>query len=168
MITDATISPDGRYRYDLTRRWADGPLAAWIGLNPSTADETEDDPTIRRILRFTRDWLPEFGGIVMLNLFAMRSTRPVHLTEADDPVGRANELTIRAWLNSTPVEAVVLAWGAWYARPAVIKAMADKRPPDVRRIAHQAGHKPLVLGYTAEGAPKHPLYVKADTPLINA
>jgi hypothetical protein len=82
----AVLSECGRYRYVLTRTW-DHDLAAcaFIGLNPSTADAHEDDPTIRRCIRFARDW--GHGGLIMLNLFAWRSTDPRGLLDAIFPVG---------------------------------------------------------------------------------
>lgn len=70
----ATISECGRYRYRLTRRFADGPCATFVMLNPSTADETIDDPTIRRCRNFAiREGC---GGLVVVNLFAYRATDP--------------------------------------------------------------------------------------------
>lgn len=71
----ARFSPDRVYRYDLVRDWdTRQQVVAFIGLNPSTADESEDDPTIRRCIRYARDW--GYGGIVMLNAFAFRATDP--------------------------------------------------------------------------------------------
>lgn len=70
----AEFSPDRRYRYILTRRWSPAPMLGCIGLNPSTADELQDDPTVRRWMGFARR--DGFGGIVVGNLFAFRATNP--------------------------------------------------------------------------------------------
>jgi len=100
---DARFSPCSTWRYSLTRKWNALPLLGFIGLNPSTADETEDDPTIRRCIGFARDW--GFGGIVMLNLFAYRSTDPRQLRELAKSTKAAAEevrlLKTRLWANST-------------------------------------------------------------------
>lgn len=84
--SDARLSPCGLYRYTLTRTWdATKPRACWIGLNPSTADASEDDPTIRRMCGFADAW--KCGGIIVVNLFALRATDPKELRRVKDPVG---------------------------------------------------------------------------------
>ena len=86
----AVFSPCRTYRYALSRVWAaDKPYALFIGLNPSTADETLDDPTIRRCIDFAKRW--GYGGLVMANLFAYRATNPSEMKAATDPVGVAND-----------------------------------------------------------------------------
>jgi len=71
----ASISRDGRYRYALRRVWDPrNPSVLFIGLNPSTADHQQDDPTIRRCIRFARDW--GFGELIAANLFAFRTKSP--------------------------------------------------------------------------------------------
>ena len=74
MERGADISPCGRYRYSLWRKWGPGATCMFVGLNPSTADETADDPTIRRCMAFARDW--GYGALCMANLFAYRATDP--------------------------------------------------------------------------------------------
>ena len=79
----AVFSPCRTYRYALSRVWAaDKPYALFIGLNPSTADETLDDPTIRRCIDFAKRW--GYGGLVMANLFAYRATEPSEMKAATD------------------------------------------------------------------------------------
>lgn len=74
----AEFSGCGRYRYSLRRRWADGgPPACWIMLNPSTADAEKDAPTIRRCIGFSKAW--GHNALVVVNLFALRSTDPTAL-----------------------------------------------------------------------------------------
>ncbi|MCU7816788.1 MAG: DUF1643 domain-containing protein [Candidatus Thiodiazotropha sp. (ex Rostrolucina anterorostrata)] len=82
----AVLSPDRDYRYSLWRIWQpDDPYALFIGLNPSTADEYENDPTIRRCIRFAKDW--GFGGLYMANLFAIRATKPKIMKAHHAPIG---------------------------------------------------------------------------------
>ncbi len=99
----AYLSEDRRYRYSLTRLIADpqygclgederGGTVTFVGLNPSTADETTDDPTIRRCIRFAREW--GFDRLKMVNLFAYRATDPRDLWAADAPIGPENDCTI--------------------------------------------------------------------------
>lgn len=104
---DAFLSPCRTYRWWLRRYWSTAPLLAIVGLNPSTADATKDDPTIRRCVGFARSW--GHGGIVMLNLFAFRSTDPIALLNAGDPVGPLNDGYLA---QHTSERRVLCAWGA--------------------------------------------------------
>jgi hypothetical protein len=161
LITDATVSADGRYRYRLRRCWGPGTLLPFVMLNPSTADARADDPTIRRCVGFAR--AHGFDGVTVVNLFAYRATKPADLWAAAadgvDIVGSGNDDLLldvfdHAARRGTPV---VAAWGAGApaARAADVAAYAATWSADV--LHH--------LGLTATGAPRHPLYVKADTPL---
>ena len=149
----AVISPDGLYRYRLSRSW-DGtklPLV-WIMLNPSTADATEDDPTIRRCMSFAKR--EGAGGIEVLNLFAYRATNPKELEDAADPVGPDNDEWIREVLH--PHSRCVCGWGAFpkaWGRAATVLDLAR-------------GINFLCLGRTAMGHPLHPLYIASDTPFV--
>ena len=149
-LCGAIFSPCMHYRYLLWRRWdGSGPEIAWIGLNPSTADEAKDDPTIRRILDFSRRW--GYSGMRMLNLFAFRATHPEVMMAAIDPVGPENDEVIAA--NAHDVKAVIAAWGnlgAYHGRSLV----AAKLVPPM---------KLKCLKLTEQGQPWHPLYVKKTT-----
>src|ERR1700755_2395175 len=104
----AHISSCGRYRYMLERVWSEGNNSLLIvGLNPSTADALLDDPTIRRCVGFAKGL--GYGGLLMGNLFAARSTSPSALTGFEDPVGPEND----AWLLKLQhrAHATVAAWG---------------------------------------------------------
>lgn len=148
----AEFSPCRTYRYRLWRVWDEnGPTLNVIGLNPSTADETHDDPTIRRCIRFAQNW--GYGALVMTNLFAYRSTDPNGLLTVADPIGPENDRTLEYQACSgTPL-------AAWGAHP-----MARARGAEViKRLSYLEIE---CLGTTKDGYPRHPLYVRADTPPV--
>lgn len=145
----AVFSPCRTWRYTLEREVA--PLTGhgtcvFIGLNPSTADEVEDDPTIRRCIRFTRDW--GYAKYVMLNLFGIRSTDPLGIADAADPVGPDNDEWIRRTIADADI--VIAAWGAFPTN-----GRAEQVLPMIPL--------PFCLGVTSNGSPRHPLYVPAAT-----
>lgn len=143
MEKTATISECGLYRYDLTRRWADGGTScAFIGLNPSTADAEIDDPTIRRCIGFAKQW--GHNRLVMLNAYAYRATQPKDMQKAADPVGPLNDEYLLAWLNSCKV--AIAAWGV-HIEPARQRHIVDLFP------------WLSVLRLTKDGFPGHPLYL---------
>lgn len=149
--TDATFSPCRTWRYMLTRCWATHlPILAVIGLNPSTADETRDDPTIRRIRGFAELW--GYGGLHMLNLFALRSTDPRGLRAVADPVGPENDAVI---VYGTAVGDVLCCWGT--------HGFYMGRDQSVLRLLRPFSRRLLHLGLTKDGHPKHPLYLRGDT-----
>ena len=155
----ASFSACGTYRYDLTRHWGDDPMVVWVLLNPSTADAERDDPTIRRCIGFAKQW--GHGGLVVLNLFALRSTDPKALYHHPDPVGPDNDATITRWLDRDDVRRVVVAWGAHGALHDRYRAFAELALA-TRRIALRRAQ---CLGRTQKGQPRHPLYLAADTEL---
>ena len=125
----AVISKCGAYRYSLTRKWSDAPLLSFVMLNPSTADAKEDDPTIRRCIGFARR--EGAGGLIVANLYALRSPSPEALWSARDPIGPENLQTL-AGLAAQAVDQsfpIVCAWGA-HAR----KRSNRRRAADVSRI----------------------------------
>lgn len=146
----AYLSEDRVYRYSLTRDVA--PLTGegtvtFIGLNPSTADETQDDPTIRRCIDFARRW--GFARLKMLNLYAYRATDPNDLFAfAGDIVGPENDCTIAKVVGGSDL--VVCAWGS-HAH--------DSRSGQVLRLVAA----PHALGLNDNGSPRHPLYLRSDT-----
>jgi hypothetical protein len=150
----ATISDDGVYRYDLTRKWAPGSFAMFVMLNPSTADAERDDPTIRRCMGFARSM--GMGGIVVCNLFAYRATRPSDLGIAPDPIiGPENDDTIDRWARDERVRWVIAAWGA--------HSYASRRGDEVASLICMHRGTVFCLGRTQQGYPRHPLYVPKDT-----
>lgn len=144
----ANFSTDRLYRYQLWRIWDETKRPAlFIGLNPSTADENIDDPTIRRCIDFARQW--GNGGLIMTNLFAYRSTDPKELRCIADPVGQDND----DWLVASHKKAgiTVLAWGnggTYLNRGAIVTSML----PGATR-----------LKITKQGQPQHPLYLPKTT-----
>lgn len=148
--SDASFSTDMRYRYTLHRIWqSEKPLIMFIGLNPSTAGATEDDPTINRLKNFAFDH--GYGGFYMVNLFAFRATEPTDMFNADDPVGDLNDAAILAVANI--VKDVAFCWG--------VNGYYKDRDMDMMPVFKNA----LCFGETINGYPKHPLYLHSDTKL---
>lgn len=151
MRRSATFDATGRYRYRLTRVWdTTRRRVTFVLLNPSTADENQDDPTIRRCMGFARAW--GYGGVQVLNLFAWRATRPRDLFCAADPVGPENARHLRAAARAGGP--VVVAWGAhgaWRGQDRAVLALLRARRCN-----------PLCLGVTRNGQPRHVLYVRRD------
>lgn len=148
----AIISECEKYRYFLSRSWiGHGKKICFIGLNPSTADASFDDPTIRRCVDFSK----RFDGshLLMVNIFAYRSTNPKFLEDIDDPFGEKNSYWIDYALSEADI--IISAWGnnklaATHARAIV--------PEKFHQILN-------CLDYNKNNSPKHPLYVKKDTEL---
>lgn len=148
MLRTATFSTCRKFRYSLTRVWnSDRPKVLFVGLNPSTADENVDDPTVRRCIGFARKW--KYGGLILVNLFAYRSTDPSGLFEADDPIGPQNDRSILE--RSKSVDRIVVAWGT--------KGYFQNRAEQVLQLLPNAS----CLGVTKDGHPKHPLYLATTT-----
>lgn len=144
----AALSPDGMYRYELTRKWAcRGDVVTFVMLNPSTADAMKDDPTIRRCIGFARR--EGFSGLCVVNLYAFRATNPRELEHQLDPVGPWNEDYVNNAI--TAGQAVVAAWGA--------------HPMAARGNWKWLRGTPRPV-YTLGQKPNHPLYLPADTPLV--
>ena len=152
MERDATFSESGTYRYTLYRRWKLGPLVMWLMLNPSTADANIEDPTIRRCIRFSQEW--GYGGLLVGNLYALRSTDPKALKSYPDPVGARNDFELVGMAE----DADLMIVGAWGANGNVM----SNRVLHVQNLLprmHCLGldNQPFV---TKEGHPRHPLYVQ--------
>jgi hypothetical protein len=154
VAADAVFDPARTYRYRLTRIWgSSGTHATWIMLNPSTADALASDATIRRCIGFTKAW--GLDGLIVVNLFALRATRPRRLQRVADPVGPDNDRWISGAIQ--PWSVVVAAWGA--------HKIATGRAEAVLRIVAGRASGVGCLGTTRDGHPRHPLYVPASTRL---
>lgn len=160
-MSAAVLSADGLYRYRLTRTldtYRDQASVLFVMLNPSTADATTDDPTIRRCVGFAhRDG---FARLEVVNLHAYRATRPRDLHDAAaagiDPHGPHNDrhLIDAASRHTGGPHRIVVAWGA-QARPAAVDRFTNLLNPNV---------KLWCLGTTKTGQPRHPLMLRTDTP----
>ena len=147
METKAEISDCCEYRYALWRKWAEGPQVLFVMLNPSTADENADDPTIRKCIALAKSW--GFGSLAVGNLFAFRTPSPVVLKQSPLPVGDANNEWLRRLQSTTAL--TVAAWGnhgTFQGRNGVVRSMLAN---------------PHVLGLTKLGEPRHPLYMLSAT-----
>lgn len=153
MKRETIFSPDRVYRYTLWREWDEllnQSYCMFIGLNPSTADEVNDDPTIRRCIQFAKDW--GYGAMCMTNAFAFRETNPKLMMKHPAPVGPDNDL----WLSKIAQDAgvVVAAWGCDGAH--------KERDKQVRALIPQL----KCLKTTKGGHPNHPLYLPKNlTPI---
>lgn len=144
--SDAVFSSCRKHRYSLWRTWDRKlPKVLFIGLNPSTADEIQDDPTIRRCIRYARDW--GYGGYIMGNIFAYRSTDPAKLKIVKDPIGKKNNY----WLKKlySEAEITIAAWGN--------HGDYLNRGEDVANLFKTL----YCLKKTKSGQPSHPLYLPA-------
>lgn len=154
----AHISDCGLYRYRLSRSWGPQQTLSFVMLNPSTADASIDDPTIRRCMGFARR--EGAGGIVVVNLYALRATDPAELRKTKDPFGPDNRANIKA-IGLEAVAAcmpVVCAWGmGGWVKSADMATI---------HLLQSTGAKLVCLGKTKGGHPKHPLYIKGDQPLV--
>lgn len=151
---DAVLSDCGKYRYLLRRTWDHSkPRALLIMLNPSTADASTDDATIRSCVRLLRG--SGYGSMEVVNVFGWRATNPNDLAKQPDPIGPDNHRSIEAAVLRCDV--AICAWGAY--PPA---AQYASEPLNIVR-----SHRPAAycFGKTKSGAPKHPLYIKSGTPL---
>ena len=138
----------GPYRYLLSRRWDDGAGALFVMLNPSTADDLRDDPTIRRCVGFARRW--RAPAVEVVNLYALRATDPRDLFAHPAPIGPDNDRTIADAAARAAV--IVVAWGVHGARD---------RERTARVIELLGARDVSCLGVTGGGDPRHPLYLSS-------
>lgn len=153
----AEFSPCRRWRWTLTRVWdPTKPVIAFVGLNPSIADETQLDNTTKKCVKWAKR--DGFGKFVMLNLYGIVSTDPAGLKAVEDPVGRDNDFWIRATFRQA--KAVVFCWGA------TLNQFTADRIAAVEAMAREAGLVPLCPGHTKAGFPLHPCRLANATKLI--
>jgi hypothetical protein len=144
----AVYSPCERYRYELTRIWRqDGAKALFVMLNPSTATEVQNDPSVERCERRARTL--GFGAFRVCNIFAWRETDPRKMRAQPEPVGPGNDAAIAAGCHWA--ETIVCAWGSHGTHLG--------RGPEVERLMRSTGRDLHHLGLTKAGHPKHPLYI---------
>ena len=160
--SDAAFSSDCHYRWWLRRHWTDGGgCLLFLGLNPSRADAARDDPTLRRLLGFARDW--GYNELVVLNLFARVSASPAVLKRVQDPVGAENDSVLKRWFMAWSLDPGIDLWCGWggngdhQGRHRVVQAHLEALLPRRRRSAPDVP-EPFSLGLTRSGQPRHPLY----------
>ena len=148
---NATFSDCRKYRYALSRTWnGKKKTILFIGLNPSTANEKIDDPTIRRCINYAQNW--GYGSLLMVNLFAYRATLPSELKNVKNPIGNDNDLHIIEL--SKKADIAVAAWGN--------EGTLLNRDKEVKKILPNL----MCLKINKSGQPSHPLYQKKDLKLI--
>ncbi|MDB6017709.1 MAG: hypothetical protein JWR19_2198 [Pedosphaera sp.] len=147
------FSPDRKHRYTLWREFDlfSSKFVMFIGLNPSTADETQDDNTITRCIGFAQSW--GYGAICMTNLFAFRATLPPDMRAAPDPIGPDN----MKWINAVAGEAdlIIAAWG--------IDGTFKNQSRELLKASIEWKKPIYCLAINKGGTPKHPLYVLGST-----
>jgi hypothetical protein len=151
------ISACGRYRYTLERSWANSPrYVLWIMLNPSTADGTTNDATIRRCLRYAKDW--GFTGILVGNLYAFRATQPSELFTERAPIGPENDDALLEL--ATRSQLIVCAWGQRGPHP-------SRRWHVLRDLGVARERQVHALRINDNGEPGHPLRLSvAARPIV--
>jgi len=159
MKQGAEFSEDRKYRYNLWRIWDESkPYVMFIGLNPSTANETEPDPTIKSVIRIATN--NGYGGVFMMNCFPLVSSDPIALYEFyATEIFHSHFLTnnVRLKQVSERCESVVAAWGNF---DIVKDTERDKQLMDMFPDM-------MALKINKNGSPKHPLYCKSDSKLID-
>lgn len=162
MSGTAIFSPCRQYRHLLTRDWQaplweDCRYALWIGMNPSTADAEHDDPTIRREIYFTTRL--GFSRLVMANVMDYRATHPKDLLSSPAPCSQENLPHI---VNAAKGSAMIIV--AWGRLPPALRPYARAAEDAVRTV--DPARPMFCLGLTKDGAPRHPLYVRAAAPIV--
>jgi hypothetical protein len=149
-MNTCVFSPCRTYRYSLVHEWNPEALrVAFVMLNPSTADEGNLDPTLRRCKAFAQAW--GYGSFVIGNLFAFRATDPRAMKAADDPIGPENDAHLLAIVKSSHM--TIAAWGQHGKhRERAASFLWNMR--NVRSLH--------ALEYAKDGTPKHPLYLRGD------
>lgn len=149
--SSAVYSSCETYRYRLDRQWSDAPTLAWVMLNPSTATEAANDPTIARCEARARTG--GYGGLRIVNLFAFRATAPADLKRHPAPIGPDNDVQLLRACDGAAC--VVAGWGT--------HGIHLDRAGIVLRLLRDRGVQIHTLGLTRHGHPRHPLYVAYST-----
>lgn len=156
MVRYAVVSPDGFYRYVLTREWdADKPTLGWCCLNPSVADHVLDDRSLSRMVYFTMR--QGYGKLVLCNIFGFRSQDPRALLRCADPIGPLNDKYMTQYLAGLNV---VCGWGSGIPKRFAHRAIY------VKLNLWNEGCRLYHLGLTKLGQPRHPLYLPNTTPFV--
>jgi len=163
----AWLSDDGRLRYALGRTWSAVPPLGFVMLNPSTADHDVDDPTIRRCVGFAKR--EGAGGIVVCNVSPMRATDPAELyreAEANADIGIITGYYSIVADELRPCSRVVLGWGAMAGASTLARQMLQMFAGALCLRLRDEVDQLWCLGTSADGSPRHPLYLSAAAPLV--
>ena len=156
MYNECVFSPDNLYRYVLIHQLDEAnpstKLLGFLGLNPSTADTTQLDNTLRRVRGYAAR--EGYGGFVMLNIFGFRATDPKDMYAAADPIGPDNDKWVLEW--GKKCGKVVAGWGT--------HGNFMNRGLEICKLLKDVNL--VCLKITADGSPSHPLYLKKDLPFI--
>ena len=151
----ASFSKDRKYRYVLKRTWGDGKSILWIGMNPSTADADVDDPTVRREIVFSKLW--GYEKYIKCNVLDYRATNPrMLIDDTKSPCSKKNFSYILR--EASKVDKIVLAYGVL---PKSLQVCAD----EIINSLTEKDYSLYVLGFTKDGHPRHPLYMKKTSTL---
>lgn len=146
----AIFSPCRKWRYHLQQVWdPNRPNLLWLMLNPSTADETQNDPTVERCETRARMW--KYGGVEIYNIFGFRATDPKNMKLQDDPVGPDNDKWMAEFAVKSQQTLAIAGWGNHGGH--------NNRNHDVLKILRANNGNVKALKINASGDPKHPLYV---------
>ncbi|MDD5700230.1 MAG: DUF1643 domain-containing protein [Candidatus Nanoarchaeia archaeon] len=147
----AIFSDDEKYRFVLRRVWDDKKgRTVFIGLNPSTADEIKNDPTVSRMISLSKSW--GFGSVSVCNLFAFRATFPSDLKKAENPIGDENDSFILKEMQDA--DKVIACWG----NHGKFLNRSENFSKNLKNFEH--------FGFTKAGEPHHLLYLRKDAPLF--
>ena len=148
MKKDAVLSENRKYRYLLSRTWDDTkPTVLFIGLNPSTADEKENDPTISKCVNYAKSW--GYGQVLMENLFSVRSTDPSRLKYENDPIGSENDWYLQK--SASAADLIIACWGN-------LGKLLNRDKEIISLIPNL-----YCLKQNKNGSPHHPLYLSKET-----
>ena len=148
-IREATYSNCRKYRYGLKIVWDKSkPIMVYCCLNPSTATEMQNDPTIERLERRARQ--KDFGGMWMLNIFAYRATEPKDMKSQENPVGTLNDDYISYVVSETGAKKIHCGWGN--------HGLHLDRQKQITELFNQLGVSGLAIKINKNGTPAHPLY----------
>ena len=145
----AVFDQTRQYRYRLGRRWQlGGSSVAFVMLNPSQADASRDDPTLRACMQFAQRW--EYAALCVVNLFGYRTPHPKELMQTEEPIGDENDHYLLQAVEEA--ERVVLAWGNW--------GSLAGRDRTILQLLRPYQAKLTCLQINRSGQPRHPLYIK--------
>jgi hypothetical protein len=161
--TGAEFSPCDKYRYTLWRDWTlleptQRKRLCVVGLNPSTADAHDDDPTIRRCIDFAQRG--GYSGLLMVNMFAYRSTDSLGLLDVVDPEGPVNRRSLE--IAAKGAARTVMAWGS-HTKSKAQRELVTKQAERVTWLLTSWAKELGVFGYCDDGQPRHPLFLKKET-----